>query len=113
MHEYSIVQSLYDAVAAQASARGAIAVHGLRVRIGELSGVDPGLLDTAWKTFRVKTICEEAPLDIEIVAAAWLCSLCGAPVARGGVLACGACGAPARLKQGDEILLDRIVMEVP
>lgn len=113
MHEYSIVQSLYDAVAAQAAARGAKAVHGLHVRIGEMSGVDPGLLDTAWKTFRVKTICEDAPLDVQIVAAEWRCGLCGASVPRGGVLACGACGAPAKLIQGDEILLDRIVMEVP
>ena len=113
MHEYSIVQSLYDAVAAQASARGARSVHRLHVRIGEMSGVDPGLLDTAWKTFRVKTLCEDAPLDVEIVAAQWECRLCGADVPRGSVLTCGACGAPARLRQGDEILLDRIVMEIP
>jgi hydrogenase nickel incorporation protein HypA/HybF len=113
MHEYSIVQSLYDAVAAQAAARSAKAVHELRVRIGEMSGVDPGLLETAWKTFRVKTICEDAALDVEIVAAEWRCSLCGARVPAGAVLTCGSCGAPAKLTQGDEILLDRIVMEVP
>jgi len=113
VHEYSIVQALYDAVAAQAKARGAKSVHALRVRIGEMSGVDPGLLDTAWKTFRVRTLCESAPLDVEIVAAEWQCSLCGVAVARGGVLTCASCGAPARLTQGDEILLDRIVMEVP
>jgi len=52
-------------------------------------------------------------MEIEVVPAEWECSLCGAVVPRGGVLTCGACGAPARLKQGDEILLDRIVMEVP
>jgi hydrogenase nickel incorporation protein HypA/HybF len=113
MHEYSIVQSLYDAVALHAARQGAQAVHALHVRIGEMSGVDPGLLDTAWKTFRVKTICEAAPLEVEIVRAEWRCSLCGAPVRRGAVLVCAACGAPATLKQGDEILLDRIVMEVP
>ena len=113
MHEYSIVQSLYDAVALHAAQRGANAVHALHVRIGEMSGVDPGLLETAWKTFRVRTICEDAPLEIEIVAAEWRCSLCGLAMRRGGVLACGACGAPATLEQGDEILLDRIVMEVP
>jgi hydrogenase nickel incorporation protein HypA/HybF len=113
MHEYSIVQSLYDAVAVQARTNNAKSVHSLRVRIGEMSGVDPGLLETAWKTFRVKTLCEDAALDVEIVAAEWQCTRCGAPVARGGVLACAICGAPAKLKQGDEILLDRIVMEVP
>ena len=113
MHEYSIVQSLYAAVAGQALMRGANSVHAIRVRIGEASGVDPGLLNTAWETFRVRTLCEFAPMEIEVVPAEWECSLCGAVVPRGGVLTCGACGAPARLKQGDEILLDRIVMEVP
>src|SRR5215471_3638940 len=113
MHEYSIVQALYDAVVSQATAHGARSVQGVRVRIGEMSGVDPGLLDTAWNTFKVKTMCEAAPMEVEIVPAEWLCSLCGAEVRRGSVLACHECGAPAKLKQGDEILMDRIVMEVP
>ena len=113
MHEYSIVQSLYNAVAGQALKRGASSVHSIRVRLGEASGVDPGLLNTAWETFRARTLCEDAPMEIEVVPAEWECSLCGAVLPRGGVLACGECGAPARLKQGDEILLDRIVVEVP
>ena len=106
MHEYSIVQALYDSVIAQAAARGAVAVHGLHVRIGELSGVGAGLLDTAWRTFRVHTICEEAAMF-------WECPVCGTGAARGGPLRCPACGAAVRLKQGDEIVLNRIVMEVP
>lgn len=113
MHEYSIVQSLYDSVIAQAAARGAVAVHGVQVRLGELSGVDAGLLDTAWRTFRVRTICADAVMDLEVVAACWECSACGTAVARGGLLRCSACGAAARLAHGDEIVLSRIVMEVP
>jgi hydrogenase nickel incorporation protein HypA/HybF len=113
VHEYSIVQSLYDAVAAHAAARGAKSVHALRVRIGEMSGVDAGLLETAWKTFRVRTLCESAPLEIDVVDAEWQCSVCGLSVARGRVLTCEACGAPATLIRGDEIVLDRIVLEVP
>ena len=113
MHEYSIVQALYDSVVAQASTRGAVAVHGVQVRIGELSGVDPGLLDTAWRTFRVRTICEDAPMDVEIVAASWECSTCEAGAVRGGPLRCPACGSAVGLMQGDEIVLNRIVMEVP
>ena len=112
MHEYSIVQALYDKVLAEAVARGATSVSGLTVRLGALSGVDAGLLDTAWKTFRVRTLCEQAPLQIETVAAKWACSRCGMDVAPGGILTCPACEAPARLKQGDEIILARIEMEV-
>ena len=68
MHEYSIVQALYDTVVAQAASNHATRVHEVHVRIGELSGVDVGLLDTAWKTFRVRTICEAAPLEVSRVA---------------------------------------------
>ncbi|HMC78697.1 MAG TPA: hydrogenase maturation nickel metallochaperone HypA [Vicinamibacterales bacterium] len=113
MHEYSIVQALYDSVVAEAAARGAVAVHGVSVRIGELSGVDTGLLDTAWRTFRVRTICEDAAMDIEIVAARWECRVCRGAVPRGGILRCPSCGAPMRLAEGDEIVLNRVVMEVP
>jgi hydrogenase nickel incorporation protein HypA/HybF len=113
MHEYSIVQALYDGVLAQATSKGAVSVHEVRVRIGELSGVDVGLLDTAWRTFRVHTICEDAPMEVERVAARWTCGSCGAEATPGGVLRCGSCGGAVRLTQGDEIVLERIVMEVP
>jgi hydrogenase nickel incorporation protein HypA/HybF len=81
MHEYSIVQALYESVAAQAAAKRATRVHEVHVRIGELSGVDVGLLDTAWKTFRVHTMCEAAPMKVNRVA-------------------------------GDDLVLERIVLEV-
>jgi len=67
MHEYSIVQALYEHVAAQAAARSATSVHAIRVRIGDMSGVDVGLLETAWRTFRVRTICEDAPMALTVV----------------------------------------------
>jgi hydrogenase nickel incorporation protein HypA/HybF len=82
MHEYSIVQALYDKVADQAAAKRATRVHEVRVRVGDLSGVDVGLLDTAWRTFRVNTICDGAPMLVDRVA-------------------------------GDDLILERIVMEVP
>ena len=113
MHEYSIVQALYDSIVVQAAAKQAVGVHQVRVRIGEMSGVDVGLLDTAWRTFRVYTICEAAPLEVEVVPVRWACAACGSEARRGGLLRCGACGGAMRLTQGDEIVLERIVMEVP
>ena len=56
MHEYSIVQSLVDSVSAAVGARDA-AVHEVRVAIGEMSGVDCGLLTTAYEVFRAGTLC--------------------------------------------------------
>ena len=113
MHEYSIVQSLVDSVEALAAKHGGAAVHHLYVEIGELAGVDCDLLQTAYDTFRAGTLCADAAMTIEPVAARWECRVCGATFARGAVLRCPDCDEPARLATGDEILLRRIEMEVP
>ena len=112
MHEYSIVQALLDTVAEQTRERGGVAVHRLRVRIGELSGVEPELLQSAYMLFRENTVCDAADLDIETVGACWRCRTCDRDLDRGAVLRCPVCGGPGRLQGGDEIILDRIEMEV-
>jgi hydrogenase nickel incorporation protein HypA/HybF len=111
MHEYSIVQSLVDSVAAAVGTRQA-AVHRVDVAIGELAGVDYGLLTTAFEVFREGTICENAALKIDRIAALWECPCCRAAIARGAFLRCKACNEPAHLAAGDEIVLQRIAMEV-
>ena len=112
VHEYSIVQALVDRVEAEAHARQAIAVERVVVSIGELSGVEVELLRTAYETYRTRTICERAPLDVTFVPAEWVCRPCAAPVGAAGIRRCPACGGPATLQRGDEILLERIDMEV-
>jgi hydrogenase nickel insertion protein HypA len=113
MHEYSIVQALVERVEREAHARGAASVHRLSVRIGDLSGVDVGLLTTAFVTFRDRTICAGAELAVERVPARWECPRCGSGVGSSCLLRCVRCDVPARLATGDEIVLDRIEMEVP
>lgn len=113
MHEYSIVQALYESVMGHARSRGEGSIQEVRVRIGELSGVDTSLLDTAWRTFRVRTPCQHAEMLIETVPPAWQCPACRLAAPPRGVRRCASCGGPLHLAQGDEIVLDRIVMEVP
>ena len=110
MHEYSIIQSLVDSVEASAAARGV--VHRIEVRIGEMSGVDCELLATAFDVFREGTICANAAMVIERVPALWQCPKCGVAIERGAMLRCRPCGEPARLVTGDEIVLQRIELEV-
>ncbi|MBZ0234980.1 MAG: hydrogenase maturation nickel metallochaperone HypA [Deltaproteobacteria bacterium] len=112
MHEYSIVGALIEQVAREADARGA-RVHRLHVAIGELAGVDVELLRTAYDTFRPATVCADAELDVRAVAADWRCPGCGRSFRRGMRLQCSDCGRPARLAGGDEIVLERIELEVP
>jgi hydrogenase nickel incorporation protein HypA/HybF len=111
MHEYSIIQSLVDSVAAAVGSREAV-VRRVEIAIGELAGVDCGLLTTAFEVFRDGTLCEQATLTIDRIPARWECSRCGGEVARGGFLHCPRCEAPARLACGDEITLQRIELEV-
>jgi hydrogenase nickel incorporation protein HypA/HybF len=123
MHEYSIVQSLVDSVekavwgpasAGPVSAKaGTHTVHRIHVRIGEVSGVDAGLLATAYEVFRAGTRCEWADMVIERVPARWECPRCAIVIAAGRALRCPACHGPARLAAGDEIVLQRIELEVP
>ena len=112
MHEYSLIQSLVERVETEAAARSASAVHRLRVRIGEHAGVDVDLFKTAYLTFRERTVCEHAALDVVVVPVEWACSACGARIEQGRPLRCPDCLAPATLVAGDEIILDRIEMEV-
>lgn len=112
MHEYSLIQSLVERVEAEARARSASAVHRLSVRIGEQAGVDVDLFKTAYLTFRDRTLCASADLDVAIVPVEWACGNCRIGIEPGQPLRCPICRRPARLIGGDEIILDRIEMEV-
>jgi len=113
MHEYSIIQALVTRVEQEVMAHPGAQVRRLWVRIGEVSGVEIDLLQTAYETFRAKTVVDGAELTIKRVPARWACSKCEQPLERGALLACPTCEAPAQLREGDEIHLDRIEMEVP
>lgn len=112
MHEYSIVQALIDRVTEEARSHGALKVRSLSVQVGQLSGVEPELLASAYELCRPGTLCDRAELALARVPAVWECSRCGGAIAAGAVLRCPRCAAPARLRQGGELLLERIEMEV-
>jgi hydrogenase nickel incorporation protein HypA/HybF len=112
MHEYSLVRAMVDRVEQEARARSATAISRLAVRIGAMSGVEPELFASAFTLCR-EGILAEAELDIRRSDAAWACPRCEAAIPTGAVLRCAACGVPARMVTGDEILLERIEMEVP
>lgn len=112
MHEYSIVAALVEKVEEIARERNAVTVRSLLVKIGELAGVETDLLATAYETFRERTVCESADLTILPVAARWVCSGCAWSIPRGAVLQCSRCHAPALLAEGDEIVLERVELEV-
>jgi hydrogenase nickel incorporation protein HypA/HybF len=100
-----------DQVEQHARANNASSVHRIAVRLGALSGVEPELFATAFTLCR-EGVLAEAELDIRRSEAVWACPKCAVPIPPGAVLRCGACGVPARLVTGDEIVLEQIEMEV-
>lgn len=112
MHEISLVENLLEQVSRQARARNAAAVCRIEVRIGEVSGVEPQLFASAFEQLRAGTLLGAARLEIHEVRADWRCQSCAQPVPSGEPLRCAACGSPAKLVAGDELMLDRIELEV-
>jgi hydrogenase nickel incorporation protein HypA/HybF len=112
MHEFSLVRALLARVEREARQRNAVAVRRLSVRIGDLAGVERELFESAYAACRDGTLCAGAKLVVRPVHVRWACSACGTSVASRGPLTCPDCGSPARLLEGDEIVLDRIEMEV-
>ncbi len=114
MHEYSLVEALVRRVEEEARRRKATRIHGLKVSLGEMAGVDAELFQTAYETFREGTLCAEASLEVVPVPARWECPSCGRTFEKGAILRCEACAVPARLSdRSDALLLESIDMEVP
>jgi hydrogenase nickel incorporation protein HypA/HybF len=77
MHEYSLVRALLERVDAEVERREATAVYRIRVRLGELSGVDPELFERAFEMARIPTASATAELEVIRVPAVWGCPRCG------------------------------------
>ena len=112
MHEYSIVSELLDRVEAEARRHARAEVLSIRVRIGELAGVEGDLLRSAWSLARQGTLCAHAELELTGEAARWECPRCARGIDAGALLRCPGCALPARLASGDALVLERIEMEV-
>lgn len=76
MHEFSIVQSMLDLCEDKAKEESAKRVLEIEVKIGILSGVEPELLKSAFDTFKDKTICKEAKLELNIQNVLIKCRSC-------------------------------------
>jgi hydrogenase nickel incorporation protein HypA/HybF len=112
VHEYSIVQALLEQVERHAATHRASHVLRLHLRVGALSGVEIPLLASAYQVFRERSVCARAELEIHPVGARWECPRCMRVFAAGERLRCADCDLPAILRAGDEIVLERIEMEV-
>ncbi len=109
MHEASLAARLLD-VASDAAAGQRGVVTSVTVIVGELSGVLPGMLASAFDILKQGTLLERAELRVQTQRAVARCQDCGeAYRAEGFPCACPACGSYAfRLEQGEELFVKEL-----
>lgn len=113
MHEFSICRGLLDQVAAIAREHRARAVVSMRLGVGPLAGVEPGLLDRAFSVARCGTIAESAELIVETSRVEVRCRACArVSEVRANRLSCAHCGDfRTDVIAGDELILISVELE--
>ena len=107
MHELAICQALLRQVLKVAENRTSQRVGRIKLRIGPLSGVEPGLLKSAFPLVAAGTLCEGTIIEIEDIPVRVRCQICDSTSqTRSNRLLCTDCGTwRVTLISGDEMLL--------
>lgn len=112
MHEFSIVQDLLTMCEKNAKENNATKITKVEVKIGKLSGVEPHLLQTAFDTFKEKTICDGAEFVMNIQELVVGCRKCNLEsVLKDNVFVCPKCGGDIEVLDGEDMYLMRLEME--
>lgn len=113
MHEFSLCRGLLSQVGVIAGERRACAVVSIRLGVGPLCGVEPGLLDRAFSVARRGTIAESAALIFETSPIAVRCRTCaGVSAASANRLVCAHCGDfRTDVISGDDLVLLSVELE--
>ncbi|MBI5431429.1 MAG: hydrogenase maturation nickel metallochaperone HypA [Planctomycetes bacterium] len=112
MHEVSLIQALFDAADRAIEPHPSAAVRVLKVRVGELAGVQGELLRTAFELCRIERGYGDAELVLVDEGARWRCRDCGTELPADAVRRCALCGGEGRLSAGGELVLDRVELDV-
>lgn len=114
MHELSVAQALVEQIDAIVRERQADAAVSFRVRIGPLSGVVPGLLESAFSLAAAGSAAEQAIMELVEAPVRVRCQTCGAETeAAMNRLLCGACGDwHTQLVSGDELILESVELQL-
>ncbi len=113
MHEFSIVQALLKQCEDIAEKNRAKKVTKVEIKIGKLSGVEPHLLETAFNTFKEKTICDGAEFVMQIQNIVVKCRNCGIEeTLEKNEFICPKCsGTSVEIIDGEDMYLMKLEME--
>ena len=113
MHEYSIVQALLNQCEEIAKENDAKKIVKVITKIGVMSGVEIHLFQTAFDTFKEKTLCEDAELIIHEQKVKLHCNSCEAEFEIDGLnYICKACDSlNVSVIDGEDMYLMSLEME--
>ena len=112
MHEFSIVQDLLSMCEKNAEQNNATKITKVEVKIGKLSGVEPHLLQTAFDTFKEKTICDGAEFLVHVQELVVGCRKCEAEsVLEKNTFVCPKCGGDVEVLDGEDMYLMQLELE--
>ncbi len=113
MHEYSIVQALLEQCEEHAKANNSTKITKVVTKIGKLSGVEPHLLETAFETFKEKSVCDGAEFVMNLQDLKLYCNECGKESEQREVrYQCGHChSTDVSVIDGEEMYLMSLEME--
>jgi hydrogenase nickel incorporation protein HypA/HybF len=114
MHERSLVRALLRQVEAIAAEHAPSRVVGIRVRIGEFSGVEAELVRSAYEELSAHTMVAPAELCVVKTPLEATCRQCGEAFRIAGFrFECASCGSnELTISGGEEMLLESVEMEV-
>lgn len=110
MHELTVCQDIISQVETIAVSHHALSVEVINLQIGPLSGVEIGLLESAFSIARAGTMAEHAQLKVEAIPIRVKCNSCQAESEVSlNKLVCKQCGNwQTQLISGDEMLLRQV-----
>lgn len=115
MHEMGIASEIYRVAREAAEPHGPARIESVRVAVGELSAVEPDLLEFAWRAVVAEGPDQGARLVIEWRAADQYCAVCQSSRPRpkeGWLPVCPVCDSPLAVRGGDELDLLDVSLDV-
>jgi hydrogenase nickel incorporation protein HypA/HybF len=112
MHETALMAHLLRRIERETLAAGAARVTAVRLRVGEFAGVEPGLLEDAFRRLTPGTLAEGARLEVVTVLLGAQCESCGHPFrVEQFRFQCPVCGGrQTRVVAGEELVLESLTV---
>jgi hydrogenase nickel incorporation protein HypA/HybF len=113
MHERSLVRSLIEQVNEELRTRSLGPLRGIRLELGEFSGVEPSLLQLAFEEMARDVWGHNVKLDLEIIPLSAQCQTCHKTFhVEGFRFVCPEChGTEVQIRSGEQLQLVSLDVE--